>query len=117
MVSPIHGEKTIAASTERPGESSQHNRPEQVAPSPAGSSQSKPAEPAGEEIKLGQAQQRLDLENQMARPAGERIATPEAARTLLDQILQQISNAPEQAFKAQGSVSTPLANLLQSAPG
>ena len=117
MVSPINGEKPITTSSERPGESSKNNRAEQVAPSPASSPQSKPAEPAGEEMKLDQARQRLDLENQMTRPAGEQIATPEAARSLLDQILAQISDAPEQAFKAQGSVSSPLANLLQSTPG
>lgn len=117
MVSPINGEKPIATTTERPGESSKNHRAEQVAPSPASSSQAKPAEPAGEEIKLEQARQRLDLENQMTRPAGERIATPEAARSLLDQIVAQISDSPEQAFKAQGAVTSPLANLLQSAPG
>ena len=117
MVSPINGEKPIAASTERLGESSKQNRSEQVAPTSPSSGQTKAAEPAGEEIKLDQARQRLDLENQMTRPAGEQIATPEAARSLLDQILTQISDAPEQAFKAQGSVSSPLANLLQSAPG
>ena len=117
MVSPINGEKPIATSTERLGESSKNNRPEQVAPSSASSRQSKPDEPTGDEIKLDQARQRLDLENQMTRPAGEQIATPEAARSLLDQILAQISSSPEQAFKAQGSASSPLANLLQSAPG
>jgi hypothetical protein len=117
MVSPINGEKPIASSAERPGESSKNGRPEQPAGSTASSPENKSVAAASESPKLDQARQLYDLENQAARPAGERIDTPEAARSLLDQILEQISSTPEQALKAQGEVTSPLANLLQAAPG
>jgi hypothetical protein len=117
MVSPINGEKPLASSAERLGESTKNSRPEQRTGSPASSPENKPAEAADESPKLDQARQLYELENQTARPAGERITTPEAARSLLNQILEQISSTPEQAVKAQGAVSSPLANLLQAAPG
>jgi len=117
MVSPINGEKPIATSAERLAESSRNNRPEQPVASPASSPEKQPAESAADNLKLEQARQLFDLENRTARPAGKEITTPEAARSLLDQILEQISSTPEQAVKAQGSVSSPLANLLQVAPG
>ncbi len=118
MVSPINGEKPIASSSERLGESAKNNRPEQSqASSAAGSPQQKPAETARDTPQLDQARQLFELENHTARPAGEDITTPEAARSVLGRILEQISSAPEQAIKAQGSVPNPLANLLQTAPG
>lgn len=117
MISPVNGEKPLASSSERLGESSKNNRAEQTAGSPARSGENPSAPAASESPKLDQARQLYELENQAARPAGERIDTPEAARSLLDQILEQISHSPDQALKAQGKVSSPLANLLQAAPG
>lgn len=117
MVSPINGEKPLASSAERLGESSGNKRPQPSKSAVAGQPESQAATAGSESPKLDQARQLYELENQAARPAGERIDTPEAARSVLDRILQQISSNPEQAVKAQGSVSSPLANLLQVAPG
>jgi hypothetical protein len=116
MVSPINGENPLASPSERLGESAKNSRQEQRVASPTGSEKPATAEPAGETPTLDQARQLFELENQAARPASEKINTPEAARSLLDQILTQIGNNPEQAVKAQGSVSSPLANLLQTSP-
>ncbi|MEJ2394148.1 MAG: ribosome maturation factor rimM, partial [Candidatus Thiodiazotropha sp.] len=71
----------------------------------------------GSIVEVDKARHLYDLENQTARVAATEITTPEAARSLLDQILEQLNRAPEQAMKSQASGETaPLANLLQTAP-
>jgi hypothetical protein len=117
MVSPINGDKPIAASTERSGESAKNSRREPASLAPSSSLKSNTAEPVGSIVEVDKARHLYDLENQTARVTAAEITTPEAARSLLDQILEQLNRAPEQAMKSQASgASAPLANLLQAAP-
>jgi hypothetical protein len=117
MVSPINGDKSITASTERSEESAKNNRSEQAATAPSTSQERKSAEPAGSTLEVDSARQLYDLENQTSRVSGTEIKTPEEARSLLGQILEQFSNKPEQAMLTHGSSpAAPLASLLQTAP-
>jgi phage gp37-like protein len=117
MISPISGDKSIAASTERAGESSKNSRSEETTIAPSNAPELKTTEPLGTTVEVDKARQLYDLENQSPRVSGAQIATPEAARSLLDRILEQFSAMPEQAMKSQASAATaPLANLLQTAP-
>ncbi len=117
MVNPINGDKPIAVTTERAGESTNGRRSEKAAATPSAPTESKPAEPAGTTLEVEGARQLYELENQAARVSGAGITSPEAARTVLDQLLEQIGTQPEQALQAQGSgVTAPLAKLLQAAP-
>ncbi len=117
MISPISGDKPIAASTERAGESSKNSRIEQTSIAPSNAPEHKAAEPVGTTVEVDKARQLYELENQQSRVSGAQITTPEAARSLLDRILEQFSAMPEQAMKSQASdAAAPLANLLQTAP-
>lgn len=117
MVSPINSDKPIASSTERTGESAKNSRNEQAAKAPSSSQEHKSTEPAGTTVEVDKARQLYELANQKSRATGTEITTPEAARSLLNQILEQISAMPEQAMKSQAShAASPLANLLQTAP-
>jgi hypothetical protein len=117
MVSPINGDKSIAASTERAGESAKNNRSEQAATAPSNSQERKSAEPVGSTLEVNSARQLYDLESQTSRVSATQIKTPEEARSLLDQILEQFSNKPEQAMLSQGSrTEAPLVSVLQNAP-
>jgi len=66
---------------------------------------------------VASARQMYQLESHRLETASARIDTPEQARTLLDQLLQQFSVAPEAALKAQGNgPSQWLDKLLSAAP-
>lgn len=63
------------------------------------------------------ARQLYQLENNPLETVRPSITSPEAARTLLNQILEQFSAAPADAIKVQGSGSNGLlGNLLSTAP-
>jgi cytoskeletal protein RodZ len=117
MVNPINGDKPIAVTTERSGESTHNRRSERTATAPSAPVEPKAAEPASTTVEVEGARQRYDLETQAARVSGAEISSPEAARSVLDQLLEQIGTRPEQALQAQGSgAKVPLAKLLQAAP-
>jgi len=116
MINPINGEKPLALSTERSGASTKNDRPErtEARESPLGR---EAAEPVGASVDVENARQRYELETQRTRGAAAEIATPDQARSVLQQILQQFSAEPEQAMKSQASgVSAQLAGVLQAAP-
>ncbi|MGD8909838.1 MAG: hypothetical protein PVF13_01760 [Chromatiales bacterium] len=118
MVSPINGDKSITASTERTGESAKNSRSEQAAISPSTSQERKTAVTLDSTLEVDNARQLYDLESQPSRVSAAQINTPDEARSLLGQILEQFSNEPEQAMLSQGSrAESPLASLLQNAPG
>jgi hypothetical protein len=117
MISPINGDKPVTVSTERSGESAKSNRAEQTAVTPSGTSSSHTTDPVGAIVEVDKARQLYEMENQSARVPGAEIKTPEAARSLLDQIIEQFSKSPEEAMKSQTSgASAPLINLLETAP-
>ncbi|MEJ2692461.1 MAG: hypothetical protein P8166_05200 [Candidatus Thiodiazotropha sp.] len=117
MVSPINADKPITAPTERSGEPPKNSRSEQLPSAPSAPQQQRAVEATGATLEVDKARQLFDLENQQTRVSGTEITTPDAARSLLDRILEQFSSMPEEAMKTQGSqVPAPLANLLQTAP-
>lgn len=116
MVSPINGDKPITVSTEQTGKSTKNRPNEPTANAPSSSLEGQVAEPVGTTLEVDKARRLYDLENQTSRIAGAEITTPEAARSLLEEILAQFKQAPEQAVKSQGSQGDALANLLQTAP-
>jgi hypothetical protein len=116
MVSPINGDKPITATAERSGESTKSSRGDQAASGPSNTLEHKAAKPVGATLEVDKARQLYDLESQKSRGTGQAIESPEAARSLLQEILEQFSAMPEQAVKSQGSQPAALANLLLSAP-
>lgn len=116
MVSPINGDKPITTTAERSGESAKSSRGEQAASGPSNTLEHKAAKPVGTTMEVDKARQLYDLESQQSRGTEQAVASPEAARSLLQEVLEQFSAAPEQAMKSQGSQSAALANLLLSAP-
>jgi hypothetical protein len=117
MVSPINGDKSVAASTERTGESAKNNRSEKAAIAPSTTQERQSAAPAGSTLEVNSARQLYDLENQASSVTSTQINTPDEARSLLGQILEQFSSNPEQAMLSQGShAEESYASLLQNAP-
>ncbi len=116
MINPINGEKPLAISTERSGASTKNGRSERTEAneSPLGR---EAAEPVGTSVDVENARQLYEMETQRTQGAAVEIATPDQARSVLQQILQQFSAEPEQAMKSQASgVSARLAGVLQAAP-
>lgn len=118
MVSQIHGDKPLPATTERTGESAGKRRSEPDTGQNMGRSQNAPAATvASDTVEVDKARQLYDLESQAIRPATTEIATPEQARSLLNRVMEQFSSQPEQALQSQtAGASASLANLLQSQP-
>jgi hypothetical protein len=116
MIDPINSDKPISPATARSGESHKSVKPEQSGlPSSAAEKQAETA--TGTTVEVDQARQLYNLENQVHSPLASTVKTPEAARSLLDTILEQFTSAPEQVFKSQATnVSAPLASLLEKAP-
>lgn len=116
MVSPVNGDKPVSPSTERSGGSHKSNQSQQVVAQP-GTTEHQASETASTTLEVDKARQLYEMESQKNRALASAIDTPEAARSLLDRIVNQFGNTPEQAFKSQASGSlTPLANLLEAAP-
>jgi hypothetical protein len=57
------------------------------------------------------------IENNPSVSTGHPIGTPQQARQLLEQVLQQFSDAPANSLQTQATASAhPVANLLQRPP-
>lgn len=118
MVSPINGDKPLSVSTDRSGESARNARSEQPAVTSANAPERASSRPAETLLEVEGARQLYDLEHQPPRSLGTGISSPEEARSLLNQVLGQISARPEDTLKAQGAqAAPPLANLLKTMPG
>ena len=116
MVNPINGDKPITTTTTRSDESSKRTEPNQVT-AQTDRPEHKAAEPVNATLEVEKARQLYEMESQKNAPSGPAIETPEQARSVLSQILDQISQAPDRAMKTQASASaSPLANLLEAAP-
>ena len=118
MVSPINGDKPISVGTERSGASARNARSEQPSVAASRTPEHTGNPPEGAILDVEGARRLFDLENQSSRLQSAGISTPEAARSLLDQVLGQIGARPGEALKAQASqAAPPLANLLKTMPG
>lgn len=116
MVNPVNGDKPIVPSTERSGSSGKGAKSEQAL-AQAPTMQSPTPEPVSAVVEVDKARQLYALESQKNSALDSTISTPEEARSLLNEILDQISKTPALALQSQGaSSSSVLANLLQTAP-
>ena len=116
MINPLNGDKPLSSAMERSGESQKNARTEPTAIPPNASDSGNEA-PASPNVEVDQARQLYNLEQQVNRPVAASIDTPEAARSLLSTVLQQLQDNPDQAFRTQASnASAPLARLLEQAP-
>lgn len=117
MVNPVTGDKPLSPATERSGESRGNNRTQQ-SPAQAGAmGQQADRIPAESTVTVDEARQLYNMENEINRTGNITVDTPEAARSLLERIVEQFSSNPEQAYRSQtDNTSVPLTNLLQKAP-
>jgi len=117
MVSPVNGDKPIAPSTERSGQSSKSVKSEQAVAQALSTESAATSEPISAIVEVDKARQLYTLENQRSSALDSTIASPEEARSLLNKILDQFNSSPEQALQSQvGRSTSALANLLQTAP-
>ena len=117
MVSPVNGDKPLAPSTERSGQSSKSVKSEPAIGLPSQNTTGASAEPVSAIVEVDKARQLYEMESQKSSALDSAISTPDEARSLLNRILDQFGNAPEQALRSQGgNASAALANLLQTAP-
>jgi hypothetical protein len=114
MINPLNGDKTLSPAMERSVESRKQANAERTAPAPA-EQHNEPS--ASATVEVDQARQLYNVEHQASRPVSGTVDSPEAAGSLLNAILQQFSDSPEQAFRTQAAnVSPPLVKLLEQAP-
>ncbi len=117
MVNPINGDKPLSTTTTRSDASSRGKEVTPVTSHSDSASQQPSSESVRASVDIDKGRQLYEMESQRSAATGQTIKTPEQARSLLGQILNQISQAPEQAMKSQASTdASPLANLLESAP-
>jgi hypothetical protein len=117
MVNPINGDKPLSTTATRSDASSRGKEATPVSGQTDSASPQQSAEPVRAGVDIDKGRQLYEMESQRSAATGQTIETPEQARSLLGQILNQISQAPEQAMKSQASTdASPLANLLESAP-
>ncbi|MEW8627572.1 MAG: hypothetical protein AB2551_17625 [Candidatus Thiodiazotropha sp.] len=114
MINPVNSDKTVQTTTDKSGQSQASHKTE----TPGGSAV-EPTQAAVEErptLDVDNARQLYQMETTRSGQT-DAIDSPQQARSMLDALLQQISNSPESAAQAQmAQVSKPLANLLESAP-
>jgi hypothetical protein len=117
MVNPVNGDKPLSTTTTRSDASSRGKEATPVSGQSDSASQNQSAQSVGSSVDIDKGRQLYEMESQRSASTGQTIETPEQARSLLGQILNQISQAPDQAMKSQASTdASPLANLLESAP-
>ncbi|MCU7798383.1 MAG: hypothetical protein KZQ75_14760 [Candidatus Thiodiazotropha sp. (ex Myrtea spinifera)] len=116
MVSPVNGDKSITSTTARSGESNSSAKPQQGGVQTETLDQ-KATEPVSATLEVDKARQLYEMESQKNLAAGPAIETPEEARSVLGQILEQFSQTPALAMKTQAPETTAtLASLLNAAP-
>jgi hypothetical protein len=117
MVNPINGDKPLSTTTTRSDASSRGKEATPVSGQSESATQHQSTKSVSASVDIDKGRQLYEMESQRSAATGQTIETPEQARSLLSQILNQITQAPEQAMKSQASTaSSPLSNLLESAP-
>ncbi|MCG7928544.1 MAG: hypothetical protein N0E44_00665 [Candidatus Thiodiazotropha lotti] len=114
MINPVNSDKTVQTTTDKSGQSQASGNTEQ----PKGSAveQTQAAVEERPTLDVDNARHLYQMETTRSGQT-DPISTPQQARSMLDSLLQHISNSPESAAQAQmAQVSKPLANLLESAP-
>ncbi|MEN8179709.1 MAG: ribosome maturation factor rimM [Pseudomonadota bacterium] len=116
MVIPVNSDKPVTTGSDRTTQSRQEMTREQIGSQRSDSTlQGTPGTETKPDVET--ARHLYQLENNPLETVRSGIETPEQARSLLNQLLQQFSAAPEAALKTQGSGSNNLlGNLLSAAP-
>ncbi|MCU7802856.1 MAG: hypothetical protein KZQ92_07795 [Candidatus Thiodiazotropha sp. (ex Lucinoma borealis)] len=116
MISPVNSDKPISTTTEQSGRSNRGNETDQTTVSTT-TQESRTSIADSSTLEVDNARQLFNIETNRANAANAVISTPEQARSLLENILQQFASSPESAAKSQAAkVSTTLSSLLESAP-
>jgi hypothetical protein len=116
MVSPVNSDKLINTSTDQSGRSQTSQKTEQA---PVSSTTQQPQETQANSptVEVNQARRLFEIENNRIEASENTLQTPEQARSLLENIVQQIAATPEKAVEAQaGNASAdPISGILQGA--
>jgi hypothetical protein len=116
MATPINPDKSFNNRADKPTQT-QERKPLGRDHQPDDSSDPQPTQAADSKVDVETARQLYQMESQRTVTASHQITNPEQASALLDQILAQISNTPEQALRAQAPKGPAvLASLLERAP-
>ncbi|MCU7932206.1 MAG: hypothetical protein KZQ90_15495 [Candidatus Thiodiazotropha sp. (ex Codakia rugifera)] len=116
MISPVNSDKPISTTTEQSGRSNQGKETGQATASTTTQEGKTPIADSST-LEVDNARQLFNIETHRANATNAVISTPEQARSLLENILQQFATSPESAAKSQATkVSTALSSLLESAP-
>lgn len=116
MVTPVNPDKSVSSFADKPLQSNQRmpTGQDHQSKDPAASRSTASSEI---HVDVESARQLYQMEHQQTAAVSNRVTTPQQAKTLLDQILQQFSATPDKTLQAQAPNGTAaLANLLQRAP-
>lgn len=117
MISPVNSDKPINTSTDQSGRSHTSQKTAEAS-AQATTQQTQASEESSTTVDVNQARRLYDLENNRIQASASNLKTPEDARSLLENIVQQIATTPETAAKVQAgnAAADPMAGILQSAP-
>ncbi|MES9968741.1 MAG: hypothetical protein ABW092_01825 [Candidatus Thiodiazotropha sp.] len=117
MISPVNSDKPINTSTDQSGRSHTSQKTTETS-TQAASQQTQAPQASSSTVEVDQARRLYDLENNRVQATQSSLATAEEARSLLENIVQQMAATPQTAASAQAgkAAADPMAGILQSAP-
>ncbi|MES9833607.1 MAG: hypothetical protein ABW157_03620 [Candidatus Thiodiazotropha sp. LLP2] len=116
MINPVNSDKNIQTTTDRSSQSPANTKTDLATGNGESVQETQASTSSRSTVDVDNARQLYEMETARSASA-ESISTPQQARSLVQNLLQQISNSPESAAEAQlAQITRPLANLLESAP-
>jgi hypothetical protein len=117
MISPVNSDKLVNTSTDQSGRSHSSQKTTQ-APASSTAQQTQATQANSPTVEVDQARRLFDIENNRIEASGDALQTPEQARSLLENIVQQIAATPESAAEAQAgnAFADSISGILQTAP-
>jgi hypothetical protein len=116
MINPVNSDKSIQTMTDKPNQSRGNSKVDPMRANSDTVQQTQATDTDRSTLDVDNARQLYEMESARSESAST-ISTEQQARSLLETLVEQISNSPESAVKAQlTQVSQPMANLLASAP-
>jgi hypothetical protein len=116
MINPVNSDKSIQTTTDKPDQSRSNSKVDPMRAHSEPVQQAQATVSGRSTLDVDSARQLYEMESARSESAST-ISTAQQARSLLDTLVEQISNSPESAAKAQlTQVSQPMANLLASSP-
>ena len=116
MTTPVNPDKSVGNPLDTPLRANQRISTTQD-PQARGSADTRSSAATESRVDVDSARQRYRLETQRAAATEPRITTPQQAKALLGQILEQFSATPQQALQTQSSAGAAIpTRLLERAP-